>query len=49
MPISADILMKKYEIPEGKLLGEKLKKIEDEWVKNDFKLSDQQVENIIYN
>ena len=49
MPISADILMKKYEIPEGKLLGEKLKKIEEEWVKNDFKLSDQQVENIIYN
>jgi poly(A) polymerase len=41
--------MKKYEIPEGKQLGEKLKKIEKEWVKNNFKISDQQVENIINN
>ena len=36
MPINADFLMKKYEIPEGKQLGEKLKKIEKEWVKNNF-------------
>ena len=49
MPINADYLMKKYEIPEGKQLGEKLKKIEKEWVKNNFKISDQQVENIINN
>ena len=49
MPIGADILMKKYKIPEGKQLGEKLKMIEREWVKNNFKISDQQVENIINN
>ena len=49
MPISADLLMKKFEIPEGKLLGKKLKTIEEEWVKNNFKISDQQVENIINN
>jgi len=49
MPVSADLLMKKYEIPEGKQLGEKLKIIEKEWVKNDFKISDQQLENIINN
>ena len=49
MPISGDSLMLKYEIPEGKQLGEKLRIIEEEWVKNNFKLSDQQVENIINN
>tara|TARA_B100001142_G_C13784065_1_gene442283 strand:- start:74 stop:496 length:423 start_codon:yes stop_codon:yes gene_type:complete len=49
MPINADLLMKNYEIPEGKLLGEKLKLIEEEWVKNNFKISDQQVENIVKN
>ena len=49
MPISADLLMKKYEIPEGKQLGEKLRIIEEEWVKNNFKISDQQVDNIVNN
>jgi tRNA nucleotidyltransferase/poly(A) polymerase len=49
MPINADLLMRKYEIPEGKQLGEKLRLIEEEWVKNDFKISDQQVNNIINN
>ena len=49
MPVSADFLMKKYEIPEGKQLGEKLKIIEKEWVKNDFKISDQEVHNIVNN
>ena len=49
MPVNADLLMKKYEIPEGKQLGEKLKIIEQEWVKNNFKISDEQVDNIINN
>ena len=49
LPINADILMKKYEIPEGKQLGEKLKSIEEQWVKNNFKISDQQLEVIINN
>ena len=47
IPISADFLMRKYKLPEGKQLGEKLKKIEKEWVKNNFKISDQQIDNII--
>ena len=47
MPIGADTLMSKYNIPEGKLLGIKLKLIEEEWVRNDFKITDKQVENII--
>ena len=47
MPINADLLMKKYEIPEGKRLGEKLKAIEEEWVENNFEILDRQVDNII--
>ena len=49
MPIGADVLMTKYKIPEGKLLGDKLKIIEQRWVNNDFKISDQEVKNIIQN
>ena len=49
MPIGAELLMQKYKIPEGKQLGVKLKKIEVEWVKNNFTISDKQVENIIDN
>ncbi len=49
MPISADLLMKKYEIPAGKQLGEKLKSIEKEWVRNNFRISNQQIENIVNN
>ena len=47
MPIDANFLMVKYKIPEGKQLGVKLKKIEEEWVNNDFTISDQQVDNIV--
>ena len=49
MPIGADILMSRYKIPEGKLLGDKLKIIEEEWVNNDFNISEQKVENILKN
>ncbi len=49
MPIKADNLMVKYKISEGKVLGDKLKMIEEEWVKNNFQISDQQVENIVNN
>ena len=49
MPIGAELLMQKYKIPEGKQLGVKLKKIEVEWVKNNFTISDKQVESIIEN
>ena len=49
MPISADLLMKKYELKEGRELGQKLKEIEFEWVKNNFKISEKEVENIINN
>ena len=46
MPIKADILIERYKIPKGKILGEKLKLIEKEWVNNNFKISDHQIEII---
>ena len=47
MPISAKILMSEHNIPEGKTLGNKLKMIEEEWVNNNFELSDKQISKII--
>ena len=49
MPIKADLLMSKYKLKEGRNLGNKLKLIEKEWVKNNFEITDKQVENIINN
>ena len=49
LPIGANLLMKEYNVPEGKQLGLKLKLIEDEWVNNNFNISDQQIEKIIKN
>ena len=49
MPIGANKLMSKYKLSEGKQLGLKLKMIEEEWVKNNFQISDDQVNNIINN
>ena len=47
MPINAKILMSDHNIPEGKTLGNKLKMIEEEWVDNNFELSDKQINKII--
>ena len=47
MPFGADILMKKYKIQEGKYLGAKLKIIEEQWVDNNFQISDHQVDKIV--
>ncbi len=47
LPVGAKFLMEKYEIPEGKNLGIKLKSIEEEWVNNNFKLSQKQIDKII--
>ena len=46
LKIGANILMSKYNIPEGKILGNKLKLIEETWVQNGFQISDKQVEKI---
>ncbi len=49
MPIKANEIMNKYQISEGKQLGLKLRQIEEEWVRNDFNISDQQVDIIVKN
>ena len=46
LPIKANILISKYGIPEGKILGNKLKMIEEIWVQNDFKISEKQIKKI---
>ena len=47
LPIDANTLMIKYNIPEGKTLGNKLKLIEETWVYNSFHISDKQIQKII--
>jgi poly(A) polymerase len=47
LPVGADLLMSKFKIPEGKTLGNKLKKIEETWVQNGFQISDKQVQQIV--
>jgi len=47
LPVGANILMSKYNIPEGKVLGNKLKMIEEIWVQNGFQISDKQVQKIV--
>ena len=48
-PVKAVNLMEKYNIPEGKQLGLKLKKIEEQWIKNDFIVLDNEIEQIFKN
>jgi len=46
-PIGANMIMTKYNIPEGKTLGKKLKLIEETWVQNSFQISEKQIKKII--
>ena len=41
--------MTKYNLPEGKELGNKLKMIEELWVDNNFKISEKEVLKIVNN
>ena len=45
-PIKAKNLIEKFDISEGKLLGIKLKKIEEKWINNDFKVSEKEVSQV---
>ena len=47
MPVGAKLLMEKYDIQEGEILGKKLKIIEEEWVNNNFQLTEKQLNKII--
>jgi len=49
MPLKANILIEKYQIPEGKKLGKKLKEIEEVWVNNNFRISEKEIEKIVRN
>ena len=48
-PVKAVNLMEKYNIPEGRKLGLKLKKIEEQWIKNDFIVLDNEIDQIFKN
>ena len=47
--VKANTLIEKFNYKEGKELGKKLKEIEDFWVENSFKISDQELKKIIDN
>ena len=47
MPIGANVIMEKYNIPEGKTLGNKLKMIEELWVNNSFSITEKQIQKLI--
>ncbi len=47
MPIKARDLIKKFDLKEGKLLGSILRDIEEHWLNNNFKISKNEIENII--
>ena len=49
MPLKANVLKEKYNIPEGKELGAKLKAIEEFWTNNNFQISDKEVQKIAGN
>ena len=48
-PIKTKIIMDKYNLKEGKELGQKLKSLENLWVENDFSISEKEVENTFLN
>ena len=49
LPIGAEDLMSNYNIPEGKLLGTKLKLLEETWIKNGFVINEKQIQKIVKN
>ena len=49
LEIKAKTLIEKFNYKEGKQLGEKLKEIEEFWIENSFKISDEELKKIIKN
>ena len=47
MPIKARDLIEKFDLKEGKLLGSILREIEEHWLNNNFKISNNDIENIV--
>ena len=48
-PINGKDLIIKYNLKEGRDLGEKIKKIENVWIENGFKLSNKDIDRIVKN
>ena len=46
-PIKARELIGKYNLKEGRELGQKLRKIENLWIENDFKIQQKDIEKIV--
>jgi len=49
LEIKAKTLIEKFNYKEGKELGDKLKEIEEFWIKNSFKITDQELNEIVNN
>jgi tRNA nucleotidyltransferase/poly(A) polymerase len=49
MQFKATTIMEKYNIPEGKELGNKLRMIEEAWINNNFQISEPEIQKIINN
>jgi poly(A) polymerase len=49
LEVRASTLIEKFNYQEGKELGDKLKEIEEFWIENSFKISDQELNKIIKN
>ena len=47
MPIKARDLIEKFDLKEGKLLGSILREIEEQWLNNNFKISNNEIEDIV--
>ena len=49
LEVKAKTLIEKFNYKEGKELGDKLKEIEEFWIENSFKISDQELNKIVNN
>ena len=47
MPVKAKDLIERFDLKEGRLLGLILKEIEKKWLENNFKISNDQIKDII--
>ena len=48
-PIKAKLLIEKYKLKEGRELGKKLETLEQIWLNNNFKISDDDIREQIIN
>ena len=48
-PIKGKDIIKKYNLKEGEIVGIKLREIEQKWISNDFKISNEEISKIFSN